>query len=48
MAHSPHRNWRGCAMCKHWKIRGKNKEKAPWAVRRQLGQKRRFKEVTDA
>ncbi len=43
MAHSPHRRWKGCQMCKPWKNRSHgDTERAPWAVRRQVGKARRW------
>ena len=43
MAHSPHRQWKGCQLCKMHKHRGNgDAERAPWAVRRKLGTKRRL------
>jgi hypothetical protein len=43
MAHSPHRQWKGCPLCKMHKHKGNgDAERAPWAVRRQLGMKRRM------
>lgn len=42
MAHSPHRNWKGCQMCKPHKNRAYGRAiRDPWAVRRKLGSKRR-------
>lgn len=42
MAHSPHRNWKGCQLCQPHKNRAYGRAiRDPWAVRRQLGSKRR-------
>ena len=42
MANSPHRRWKGCPVCKPNKFRGHGRARRdPWAVRRQLGTKRR-------
>jgi hypothetical protein len=44
MAHSPHRRWRGCTVCKPHTYRGAGRSaKEPWAVLRQLGKKRRVR-----
>lgn len=43
MAHSPHKSYRGCAMCKPWKRRGAGRAvKEPVAVLRRLGKRRRL------
>lgn len=49
MAHSPHRSWRGCAMCKPNKRRGAGRAtregagQDPARVNRKLGRNRRGK-----
>ena len=48
MAHSPHRSWRGCPMCKPFKRRGVGRAsswsgKDPARVNRRLGRNRRGK-----
>lgn len=43
MARTSHRRWKGCQLCKMHKHAGHgDAERAPWAVRRQLGTKRRL------
>lgn len=43
MSTSPHKNWKGCAMCKPHKNRGQGRSKRePWAVLRQIGKRRRL------
>jgi hypothetical protein len=43
MAHSPHRQRKGCPMCSpHKNRRNGDTERAPWAVRRQVGKTRRW------
>lgn len=43
VAHSPHRRYRGCGHCKPHKWRGQGQaRKAPWAVNRKTGLKRRW------
>lgn len=43
MAHSSHRRWKGCAMCKPHKFRDLGQaERQPWAVVRKFGKKRRL------
>ncbi|MFE7131201.1 hypothetical protein ACFVIM_10110 [Streptomyces sp. NPDC057638] len=43
MAHSPHRRWKGCALCQPHKLRGYGRSvRDPWPVLRKLGTKRRF------
>lgn len=43
MAHSPHRRWKGCALCKMHKHRGNGDAvRAPWSVMRKVGKKRRW------
>ncbi|HEY3503802.1 MAG TPA: hypothetical protein VGN37_13585 [Actinocatenispora sp.] len=43
MAHSPHRRWKGCRLCKPHKHRGHGDGvRAPWRVMRQVGVKRRW------
>lgn len=43
MSHSPHRNWKGCRLCKPHKMRGKGRSvRDPWPVARKLGWKRRY------
>lgn len=43
MAHSPHRRWKGCALCKPYKTRGYGRaQRDPWPVVRKLGRKRRY------
>jgi hypothetical protein len=42
MSHSPHKNWKGCAMCKPHKIRGHGRaQREPWAVLKKIGKRRR-------
>lgn len=42
MAHSPHKNWKGCRVCKPHKMRGRGRAfRDPWPVLRKLGMKRR-------
>lgn len=42
MAHSPHRRWKGCPMCKPSKFQDQGRAKRdPFSVRRLLGTKRR-------
>jgi hypothetical protein len=42
MSHSPHRRWKGCAMCKPHKFRENGQaERQPFAVLRKIGKKRR-------
>lgn len=42
MAHSTHRRWRGCQLCKPHKFKDLGRaERDPWPVRRKLGSKRR-------
>jgi hypothetical protein len=42
MAHSPHRRWRGCQLCKPHKFKDHGRAvRDPFAVRRKLGKKRR-------
>lgn len=44
MAHSPHRSWRGCPLCKPQKRRGQGRAyRDPWRVVRQYGRKRRYR-----
>ncbi|WP_425827532.1 hypothetical protein [Streptomyces fractus] len=44
MAHSPHRRWKGCRLCKPHKLRGFGRSmKDPAAVRRRLGKSRRLR-----
>ncbi len=43
MAHSSHKRWHGCALCKpHKHTRNGDSERAPFRVRRQLGVSRRW------
>lgn len=43
MAHSPHRQYSGCQLCKmHKNRRNGQAVRQPWAVLRQLGKKRRI------
>lgn len=42
MAHSPHKRWRGCALCKPHKARGIRAAAEPFRVLRKLGKKRRL------
>lgn len=43
MAHSPHRRWKGCPVCKPSKTRGRGRAvRDPWPVARKLGRKRRY------
>ena len=43
MAHSPHRRWKGCPVCKPTKARGVGRApRDPWPVARKLGLKRRY------
>jgi hypothetical protein len=42
MAHSPHRRWKGCQLCKPQKFRDLGRARRdPFAVRRKLGTRRR-------
>lgn len=42
MAHSPHRQWKGCPICKpHKDKRLGDGERAPYSVVRKLGRRRR-------
>ena len=42
MAHSPHRRWKGCQMCKNHKFRDHGRAvRDPWTVLRKLGRRRR-------
>lgn len=42
MAHSSHRRWKGCPVCKSHKHSGNGRAvREPWAVLRKLGKKRR-------
>ncbi|MGQ0804766.1 MAG: hypothetical protein ACT4PI_13005 [Actinomycetota bacterium] len=42
MAHSPHRNWKGCRVCKPHKHRGHGQSRRqPLSVLRRLGKVRR-------
>lgn len=44
MAHSPHRRRKGCTLCKPHQWRGEGQaRKAPFAVNRRIGAKRRWK-----
>jgi hypothetical protein len=44
MAHSPHRRWKGCGLCKPWKYKDHGRrEREPWRVRREIGKKRRLR-----
>ncbi|WP_327352267.1 hypothetical protein [Streptomyces sp. NBC_01304] len=44
MAHSPHRRWKGCRICKPHKLRGTGRSaKDPASVRRRLGTSRRLR-----
>lgn len=44
MSHSPHKNWKGCALCKQHKRRGQGRSKRdPWQVVRATGRKRRMR-----
>lgn len=41
MAHSPHKNWKGCQLCKPHKHRAHGRrEREPFAVRRKIGKAR--------
>ena len=43
MAHSPHRRWKGCQLCKPYKFKDLGQAaRMPWSVKRQLGKKRRM------
>lgn len=43
MAHSPHKRWKGCAMCKPHKFKDHGRrEREPWRVLRFLGKRRRI------
>jgi hypothetical protein len=43
MAHSPHRRWKGCRLCKpHKDKRLGDGERAPYAVARRAGGRRRY------
>jgi len=39
---SPHTRWRGCPLCKPYKMRGQRASREPFAVLRQIGQRRRL------
>lgn len=42
-AHSPHRRWKGCPLCKPGKFKSQGDAfRTPWPVLRKLGIKRRF------
>jgi hypothetical protein len=42
MAHSPHRRWKGCQLCKPYKFRDLGQaERKPWSELRKLGKRRR-------
>ena len=44
MAHSPHRQRKGCYLCKQHKHRGHGRAvREPWAVLRKIGKKRRVR-----
>ncbi|WP_353814841.1 hypothetical protein [Agromyces sp. SYSU T00266] len=44
MAHSPHRRRKGCTLCKPHQWRGQGQaRKAPFAVNRRIGAKRRWR-----
>lgn len=44
MAHSSHRRWRGCPLCKDHKFKDHGRAvREPWPVLRKLGTKRRVK-----
>jgi hypothetical protein len=44
MAHSPHKNWRGCPMCKPHKRRGRGRAvRDPWQAVKATGRKRRIR-----
>ncbi|MET8129021.1 hypothetical protein ABZV67_26705 [Streptomyces sp. NPDC005065] len=43
MAHSPHRRWKGCRICRPHQIRGVGRAaREPWPVLRQIGKSRRL------
>jgi hypothetical protein len=43
MAHSPHRRWSGCQLCKPQKFRDNGRPvRDPWPVERKLGLRRRY------
>ncbi|MCU6482667.1 hypothetical protein [Arthrobacter sp. A2-55] len=43
MAHSPHRRYRGCTICRPHQWHGQGRPaKSPWAVNRKIGRKRRW------
>jgi hypothetical protein len=51
MAHSPHRNHKGCQLCKPHKNRLNGRGvREPWAVLRKIGKKRRVtrRDISDA
>lgn len=42
MAHSPHKNWKGCRLCKPHKLRANGRAvRDPWAALRKIGKRRR-------
>lgn len=44
MAHSPHRRWKGCPVCKPAKFKDDGRaHREPWPVLKQIGKKRRIK-----
>lgn len=44
MAHSTHRRWRSCGLCKPWKFKDHGRAvREPAAVLRQLGKRRRVR-----
>jgi len=44
MAHSPHKRWKGCMVCKPHKIGGQGRSRRdPWAVLKKTGKKRRLR-----
>jgi hypothetical protein len=43
MPRTSNRRWKGCALCKPWKLAGHgDAARAPWAVQRKVGKKRRW------
>lgn len=44
VSQSPHKNWKGCALCKPNKIRGRGRAyREPWQAVKATGRKRRIR-----
>jgi hypothetical protein len=44
MAHSPHRRWKGCPVCKPVKFKDAGRAvREPWPVLKKIGKKRRVR-----